>query len=148
MGAGLEGLERGLEGGHFGAGGDDLGGELGELGVEVGAELFDGLLEAVVGCDLLGLADLDGFDVGEDGGAEQVGEGIDGVVHEEILRGVGIGRRITGERALVMGAIEAGHNEKKDNNSRLARMRALASQQVSLEFNRRPDSRKRGRLLE
>jgi hypothetical protein len=49
---------------------------------------------------------------------------------------------------LVMGAIEAGHNEKKDNNSRLARMRALASQQVSLEFNRRPDSRKRGRLLE
>ena len=101
--AGLEGLERGLEGGHLGAGGDDLGGELGELGVEVGAELLDGLFEAVVGGDLFGLADLDGAEVGEDGVEEQVGEGIHGVNHEEILRGVGIGRRITGEWALVMG---------------------------------------------
>jgi hypothetical protein len=71
--AGLESLERGVKGGYLGAAGDELGGELVELGVKMGAELFDGLLEAVVRGDLLGLADLNGLEVGEDGGEEQVG---------------------------------------------------------------------------
>ena len=103
MVAGLESLECGVEGGDLGAGGDELGGELVELGVEMAAELLNGLLEAVVGGDLLGLADLDRFEVGEDGGEEQVGEGVHRVIHERILMRVGIWRRITGERALVMG---------------------------------------------
>jgi hypothetical protein len=71
----------------------------------VGAEVLDGLLEAVVGGDLLGLTDLDGAEVGEDGVEEEVGEGVCGVVHEEILRGIGIGCRITGEWMLVMGGM-------------------------------------------
>jgi hypothetical protein len=52
---------------------------------------------------LLGLADLDAAQVGEDGGEEQVGQGVDGFVHERILSRDGIGRRITGEWAMVMG---------------------------------------------
>jgi hypothetical protein len=48
------------------------------------------------------LADLDGLQVGEDRVKEQVSEGVRGVIHEGILRGVGIVRRITGEWALVM----------------------------------------------
>jgi hypothetical protein len=103
LGAGLKDLERCVEGGHLGAGGDELSGELVEFGVEVGAELLDGLLEAVVGGDLLGLAHLDGFEVGEDGGKEQLGEGVHLVIHEEILRLLAIARRITGEWAMVMG---------------------------------------------
>jgi hypothetical protein len=97
-------LDCGLEGSHFCAGGYELSGEAGELGVEVGPELLDGLLEAVVCGDLFGLAGLDGAEVGEDGVEEKVSEGVDGGVHEEILRGVEVGRRITDNRALVMGS--------------------------------------------
>ena len=86
MAAGLEGLDHGLKGGHLGAAGDELGGQLVELGVEVGSEVFDGLLKAVVGSNLLGLADLDGLEVGEDGVEEEFGEGIHRIIHEEILR--------------------------------------------------------------
>ena len=69
----MEGLDRGLEGGHLGAAGDELSGQLVEFGVEVGAELFDGLLEAVVRGDLFALAYLDGLEVGEDGVEEEIG---------------------------------------------------------------------------
>lgn len=81
MAAGLEGLDRGLKGSHLGAAGDELGGQLVELGVEVSAEVFDGDLEAIVGGDLLALADLDGLEVGEDGVEEEFGEGIHRVIH-------------------------------------------------------------------
>ena len=102
LGACLEGLERGLEDSHFAAASDELGSEFGELGVEVGAELLNGILEAVVGGDLFGLADLNGFEIGEDGIEEQVVQGIDLVIHEQIVSGDGTMGRITGEWALVI----------------------------------------------
>lgn len=101
--AGLDGLDRGVEGGHLGAAGDELGGQLVELGVKVGAEVFDGVLEAIVGGDLFALANLDGLEVGEDGVEEEFSEGIHRFIHEQILMPLGIGCRITGMRALVMG---------------------------------------------
>lgn len=87
LGAGLESLECGVEDGHLAAASYELGGELCELGVEVCAELVDGLFESVIGGDLFGLTDFDGFEIGEDGVEEQVVQGVDSVIHEQIVWG-------------------------------------------------------------
>ena len=81
----------------------ELGGEESEFGIEMNAQILDGLFEAVVGGDLLSLAYLHSFEVGQDYLGQKRREGSVGLVHEEILSRNPPGRMITTNRELVTG---------------------------------------------
>jgi hypothetical protein len=96
-------LEGSMEGGNLSAACGQLRGEVGKLRLHVVLQLFNGLFELIVGGDLLRLAGLHGFEVREDDVREQMGEGIQGIVYEEILRMYGEKRTITNGGRLVTG---------------------------------------------
>ncbi len=99
----LRGLEGRLGCGQFRLARGELCGKPGKLGIEMISQVLNGLLEPVIGGDLLCLADLYGLEVGQDDLGEQLGEGSKRVSHEEILSRMNYKRMITAGGALVTG---------------------------------------------
>jgi hypothetical protein len=90
--------ECGLSCSQLGLACGELRGQEGELRVKVNAQLLDRVFEPVVGGELLRLAFMDRFQVGEDDVGEELGHGSKGIIHEQILTATRVERFITGGR--------------------------------------------------
>lgn len=96
------GLQRCLDGRNLCAAGRELCCKMSELRVQVQAQLFDGFFKPDVGFDLILLAGLCRFEVGENHLSEKLGDDIHRLIHVQILRKMGFERLITAGSAMVM----------------------------------------------
>jgi hypothetical protein len=96
-------LEDSLRCGKLRAASRQLRRKMGELRLYVHTQLLDGVLQPVVGGNLLRLADLDGLQVGQDDVTKQACDGIKSFAHEKILRVNHEKRTITAAQLSVIG---------------------------------------------
>ena len=87
--------------GQLRAAGGKVGGELSKLRIQVGPQFGQRQLQPIVCGNLRGLTYLHGFEVGQNHIGEKWGEGISGIIHNEILSANPNNRLITNGCATV-----------------------------------------------
>jgi hypothetical protein len=96
-----------VHGGQLRPAGSKLRGELSKLRVYLRAQFVHCQLQPIVCGNLFGLTGMHGLEVGQDDVGKQPGEGIDGLIHKEILNANPKNRLITNSSAMVMRSVEA-----------------------------------------